>query len=149
MRYEYRLSVLNGVEISPSDCLCTHLSLHASFAVMMTIRLRSCWRGAGLCSGSRWPLAGSVSSSTSGLWLLPWSARSVLRPEMLMTPLGSGSSDSWDVGRHKLARWAKGPPQPPFTLKHNSTLPSALGMEDYLLPFVLYASVCFYVVWQC
>uniref|UniRef100_A0A3Q1FSW3 Serine incorporator 5 n=1 Tax=Acanthochromis polyacanthus TaxID=80966 RepID=A0A3Q1FSW3_9TELE len=30
---------------------------------------------------------------------------------------------------------------PSFTLKHNPTLPSAFQMEDYLLPFVLYASL--------
>lgn len=32
---------------------------------------------------------------------------------------------------------------PPFTLKHTPTLPSQVDMEDYLLPFVLYASFYF------
>ncbi len=62
-----------------------------SFAVMMTIRLRNCWTEAGQCSGSRWPPAGSVSSSTCGPLLLPWSARSALRPRTHITTLESST----------------------------------------------------------
>lgn len=91
------------------------------FTVMIIIRLKNCWTGAGQCSGSRWPPAGSVSSSTCGPSSLPWCAQSASRPRPHITKLESGFSDSWDVARQKLSRWAKGPPQAPFFLPWNTT----------------------------
>lgn len=61
------------------DTLDFYSSLCVSFEVMTTILLRSCWRGAGQCSGSKWVPVGSVSFSTCGPSSLPWSARSALK----------------------------------------------------------------------
>lgn len=88
------------------------ISLSASPTVTITIRLRSWWRVARLCIGSRWSPAGSVFSSIWWPSLPPWSARSALRPKRHATSFESDGSDSW--GRS--SRWAKGPPQPPFML---------------------------------
>lgn len=68
---------------------CSVLSLcaYVFLAVMITIRLRNCWMAAGQCSGSRWPPAGSVSSSTCGPSSLLWSARNALKPRTHITML--------------------------------------------------------------
>lgn len=106
----------------------------------MTTRLRSFWTGAGQCSGSRWPPVGCVSSSTCGPSSPPSSAQSALWPSCNITC-------GLDVAGRKLTLWAERLPQTSLTLKHNPTLPSVFEMEDYLLPFILYASV--YFVLQC
>lgn len=62
----------------------------------ITTRSRSCWTGAGRCSGSKWPRAGFVSSSICGPSWPPWSAQNALRPKD--THLILGTCDSWDVG---------------------------------------------------
>lgn len=112
-------------------------SSHCVFplAVMIIIRLKNCWTEAGQCSGSRWPPPGSVSSSTCGPLLHLWSAQSALKPRMLYRYilLRCGQQKYYKESSHC-----------PFTLKHNPRLHSVMKMEDYLLPFVLYASVSFF-----
>lgn len=119
------------------------------FTVMITIRLRNCWTGAGQCSGSRWPPAGSVSSSTCGPSSLPWCAQSASRPRPHITKLESGFSDSWHVARQKLSHWAKGPPQAPFYLETQpiTTLSIRNWRIIYCL-FCLYASVSFTLIYN-
>lgn len=122
------------------ECACLLSSLTVSLAATMTTRLRSFWTGAGQCSGSRWPPVGCVSSSTCGPSSPPSSAQSALWPSCNITC-------GLDVAGRKLTLWAERLPQTSLTLKHNPTLPSVFEMEDYLLPFILYASV--YFVLQC
>lgn len=121
-------------------CVFAQFSYRVSLAATTTTRLRSFWTGAGQCSGSRWPPVGCVSSSTCGPSSPPSSAQSALWPSYNITC-------GLDVAGWKLTLWAERLPQTSHTLKHNPTLPSVFEMEDYLLPFILYASV--YFVLQC
>lgn len=103
-----------------------------SFAAMMTIRLRSCWRAAGQCSGSRWSPAGCASSFTCGPSSPPWSARSVLKPRSHISTQGVRPLWFFRCG----LTWPRDHHDTPRNLRHNPKLLSAFSMENYLLPFV-------------
>lgn len=118
---------------------------------MMITGLRNCWMEAGLCSGLRWPPAGSVSSSTCGPWSLLWSARSASKPRKNMSVCQSGSSDCWNVASrncHAEPGNHHKPPLPPNLETQPYTTFSA-KMEDYLLPFISYVSKSCFFVLQC
>lgn len=124
---------------------------------MMIIRLRSCWTGAGQCSGSKWLPVGSVSFSTCGPSSLPWCVRSVLKLKMHISTLRSGYNDSWYVAWPKLSYWAKGPPFPiPLPLYHETQPYTTLSIQIwglsvalvYMLAFTLFYNVKLLLPWR-
>lgn len=113
-------------------------------AVMMTIRLRNCWMEAGLCSGLRWPPAGSVSSSTCGPWSLRWSARSASKPRKKHVSQSVSQArlivGMWPAEIVTLSQGITTSPHCPPNLETQPYTTFSAKMEDYLLPLISYVS---------
>lgn len=112
-----------------------------SFSATTTTGLRSCWMGAGQCSGSRSPPRGFVSCSTWGLSLLPSSAPSALRPRTQDTALTLVSSDFLVLRWRRVAlRLSQGTSDFFFsfssTFNHWPLLSSTLELEEHPMPFM-------------
>jgi len=122
--------------------------LRSRVSVTMAIRSRSCWTGAGRCSGSRWPPAGSASPSTCGPSWLPWSAPSALRPESPPPKLESGSSDSRGVARRTLSQGTTPPTLGQGTTPPPQTQPSPQCSTWRIICCLLFYMLVFYFVLQ-